>query len=129
MSDLSAASIGRLTSRGVEVISTDAAYRTVTADVTPGALGAVANDPDVSYVAEVLAPHVGSGATGSTGLGGVTGRMAGADSVDARPAAWTSTGVISGTGAGVSCAGGGTGAVQAATRDRQLNHRPAHFTQ
>jgi hypothetical protein len=74
MSDLSAAAIGRLTSHGVNVISTNAGYRTVTADVTPGALSAIANDPDVTYVAEVLAPHIDPGLTVSTGLRAATPR-------------------------------------------------------
>ena len=67
MSDLSAAAIGRLTSRGVNVISTNPDYGTVTADVAPGALGAIANDPDVTYVAEVLAPRIGARACDGLG--------------------------------------------------------------
>jgi hypothetical protein len=74
MSHLSAAAIGRLAAHGANVISTNADYGTVTADVRPGALGAIANDPDVAYVAEVLAPRISSEGSVSTGLGTVRPR-------------------------------------------------------
>jgi hypothetical protein len=72
MSDLSVSAIGRLTSVGAHVVSTSPEYDTVTADVAPGALGTIANDPDVTYVGEVLSPHVGAETTRATGLGDVT---------------------------------------------------------
>src|SRR5947207_1699832 len=42
-SDLSTATMTRLTSLGAHVVSTSSAYRIVTADVAPAALGAIAN--------------------------------------------------------------------------------------
>ena len=68
MSDVSPAAIERLTSHGVHVISTSPDYGTVTVDAPPGALGAIADDPDVTYASEVLAPRTGAAASGSTGL-------------------------------------------------------------
>ena len=70
MSDVSAAAVERLTSHGVHVISTSPDYGTVTVDAPPGALGAIADDPDVTYASEVLAPRTGTPASASTGLGG-----------------------------------------------------------
>ena len=62
------AAVERLTSHGVHVISTSPDYRTVTVDAPPGALGAIADDPDVTYASEVLAPRTGTPASASTGL-------------------------------------------------------------
>jgi hypothetical protein len=72
MSHLSAASIGRLTSVGAQIVSTSPDYDTVTADVAPRTLSAIANDPDVTYVGEVLSPRVGAVTTGATRLAAVT---------------------------------------------------------
>jgi len=68
MSDTSAAALDRLTSHGVHVISTSPDYSTVTVDAPPGALSAIADDPDVLYASEVLAPRTGTPASPSTGL-------------------------------------------------------------
>jgi hypothetical protein len=67
MSDLSPAAVARLRSHGVDVISTSANYNTVTVDAPPGALSDIANDPDVSYVGEVLAPRTGADESASVG--------------------------------------------------------------
>jgi Subtilase family/Fibronectin type III domain len=72
MSDVSPAAVERLSSRGVNVISTSPDYRTVTVDAPPGALSEIASDPDVSYVGEVLAPRTGTGGSASTGNAAVT---------------------------------------------------------
>ncbi|HTK15569.1 MAG TPA: fibronectin type III domain-containing protein [Acidimicrobiia bacterium] len=69
MSDMSASAIRRLTANGAHVVSTSPDYRTVTADVAPGALGAIANDADVTYVGEVLAPLTGAATSVSAGSG------------------------------------------------------------
>ncbi len=68
MVDVSAAAVDRLTSHGVHVISTSPDYSTVTVDLPPGALNAIADDPNVTYASEVLAPHTGAPAGASTGL-------------------------------------------------------------
>jgi hypothetical protein len=72
MSDLSAAAVERLTSHGAHVISTSPDYRTLTVDAPPGALSAIADDPDVTYANEVLAPRTGTPAGASTGLAATT---------------------------------------------------------
>src|SRR5436190_15230401 len=72
--DVSPAAVGRLTARGVHVISTSTDYSTVTADVAPGDLDTLANDPDVTYVSEVLAPRSAPTAQVSPGVATVTPR-------------------------------------------------------
>ena len=72
MSDLSANAIARVTSHGVNLISTSPDYGTVTVDIPPGALRQIADDPAVTYVTEVLAPAVAASTTRASGLGAVT---------------------------------------------------------
>src|SRR6266480_1417980 len=74
VSDVSPAAVARLTARGVHVISTSTDYSTVTADVAPGDLDTLANDPDVTYVGEVLAPRSDPTAQVSAGVATVTPR-------------------------------------------------------
>ena len=57
MSDVSPAAVARLTASGVHVISTSTDYSTVTADVAPADLDKLANNSEVTYVGEVLAPR------------------------------------------------------------------------
>jgi hypothetical protein len=71
MSNLRAAAIGRLTALGAHVVSTSPGYRMLTADVAPHVLRAIASDPDVTYVGEVLAPRVGAATPVATTPGAV----------------------------------------------------------
>ena len=55
----SASSVAQLRALGARVVNVSAAYATVTAEVLPSAMRALAASPLVRYVNEVLAPHVG----------------------------------------------------------------------
>jgi hypothetical protein len=66
--DTSSASVSRLEQLGAQIVHVSPEHSTVTAYATPDELRALATDPDVSYVMEVLAPLIGKLApTGSTG--------------------------------------------------------------
>lgn len=62
-SDVSAGAVARLGAAGAQVVDVSAEYSTVTAAVAPRALSAIAADPAVRFVQEVLAPQVGSTTT------------------------------------------------------------------
>ncbi|MDQ1476255.1 MAG: hypothetical protein QOE62_1484, partial [Actinomycetota bacterium] len=65
--DVASATVARLRAAGARVVNVSPAYSTVTADVASASLRAVAADPAVAYVTEVLAPRVGTvGTTAST---------------------------------------------------------------
>ncbi len=59
------ATVARLQAAGAQVVNVSPAYSTVTADVAPASLRAVAADRAVAYVTEVLAPRVGAADTGT----------------------------------------------------------------
>lgn len=64
-SNTSTAGVARLQAMGARTVNVSAAYSTVTASVTPATLAAIAADPNVIYVSEVLAPFtagIGAGA-------------------------------------------------------------------
>ncbi|MDQ1458722.1 MAG: hypothetical protein QOI08_206, partial [Actinomycetota bacterium] len=58
--DVATATLARLRAAGARVVNVSPAYSTVTADVAPTSLRAVAADSGVAYVTEVLAPRVGA---------------------------------------------------------------------
>ncbi|MDQ1383601.1 MAG: hypothetical protein QOG65_980 [Actinomycetota bacterium] len=75
--DIASATIARLGAAGARVVNVSAAYSTVTADVAPASLRAVAADSSVAYVTEVLAPRVGSpGTTASDAVPGAVPQTA-----------------------------------------------------
>ena len=74
MSDTSPAAVARLSARGVHVISNSPEYSTVTADVATADLDTLANDPEVTYVGEVLAPRSDPTATVPARVATVTPR-------------------------------------------------------
>ena len=55
-SSTSASAVAKLRTLGAQIVNVSATYSTVTASVAPSALGAIAQDSDVTYVNEVLAP-------------------------------------------------------------------------
>ena len=61
--DVGTATVARLRSDGAQVVDVSAEYSTVTAAVAASALGAIASDPAVRFVQEVLSPQVGSATT------------------------------------------------------------------
>jgi hypothetical protein len=65
------ATVARLRGLGAQVMNVSSAYSTVTAAVSAGALTAIASDPTVQYVSEVLAPQVDRAAVVKA-TGGVT---------------------------------------------------------
>jgi flagellar hook assembly protein FlgD len=74
--DTSAAGVAALRSSGAHVVNVSPAYATVTATVAPGALRAIADNADVRYVSEVLAPRVGRAAAVAHAAGTVTAATA-----------------------------------------------------
>ena len=58
-SDTSSAGVADLRQRGAQIVDVSPEYSTVTAAVAPSEMKAVAADPAVEYVMEVLAPTVG----------------------------------------------------------------------
>ena len=58
-SDTSSAGVADLRQRGAQIVDVSPEYSTVTAAVAPSEMEAVAADPAVQYVMEVLAPAVG----------------------------------------------------------------------
>jgi hypothetical protein len=66
-SSTAAAVVAGLRARGAGIVDVSAAYSTITAAVAPSALDAIANDANVIYVSEVLAPRVGAVGADSSG--------------------------------------------------------------
>ncbi len=71
VADTSLATVAAIAAAGAQVVAVSADTRTITAEVAPTDLGALSSAAPVSYVAEVLAPQVGSRRQGAAGTGAV----------------------------------------------------------